>query len=1646
MAAQTQARIHSLHDSPIFRLDAGHPGYPSRQDDATRPYHRPLQQALPLRPNHSATSAALRFPQNKRLSDASEEDMLRRKTPNGTLIGAYDGTSAGIEHLSRAAKHLVVSSQPNGLDRYFYHYPDARHNLQLRQHLRSQMYQALPALKTAPFDNRQRNMAPIDSGLTRSWPDGPPQRPPTVDSSMNAYHTLPPQMGAGHLGVNVMEPPMQQHFGPTASHDSAANPRYWPSFVAGVPLSQPGPPLLDANHLHHQHPGLHRHEPLLPAANAARAESFHPHQILGSLQNYSINDGPSQATFPPSTGLAPDSPFTRPDVNPDVLLRSAHQLYEQLLAAIAKVRRDGLLHELSNVALQVPKVELYPDAMRKELKLASRAHQKALTRQHLHNSRGATFAARDFERGGSSAAPKPQFDSVDINFTANQAYSPWLPPPPPPWERQRASFSQHLSRSHPGQPSDARSFMSCHIQSVLLPAAFNALAALDGLLFQSNLTWIDGLLMAGALSYVIGDFQAALKHFSTILEQEPDNMLACANSAVALLALERKDEAEAQWRHAIKLKPLYIPAVEHMVGLLCSERRHREAAHLIDYVEGTLRAPTLAEPKQTSNRNTSSLLDDLRNGSTFEPAPKHTMHFQGSALSQRYQVPPDENCRLLGLFHAKGNILYNLHDQRGAARAFEEVVLIAVGQVEGGIDRLTSTVNASLARAASDSWSSQPLIEKLLLSPEKALQTAKLCFPPNGHLPGLRDAFSSSAMKQAVNITSNSLLSLAKIFQDSMNPNVSSTVQDNRGVTDILALYYLSFALQPSPSTANNVGILLAGIQTSAAKKKEMVARGVADEPNFMFPGVVPGSGIALALMYYKYGLNLDSRHAHLYTNLGSLLKDIGQLHFAVHMYEKAVSCDGTFDIALANLANAVKDQGKVHDAIGYYKRAVAVNPNFAEAVCGLANALNSVCNWAGRGGVILAHGKLDRWHVGDNNELIDARVSRASSGWVQRVVEIVENQLKDGENWGRGILEDDQIRLLSDSIALHILDSASRSMLAQRVKSYLKRIVSTPWAGARLIRLIERAIRQIGWSRYHDRYVRGVERPAMDYARPNLPPGLSVSSAPTILPFHTFTFPMTARQIRLISQKNGLRVSTATLKSPWLPKTVYTPPPPPSPQLIVGYVSSDFNNHPLAHLMQSVFGFHDPSKVKAICYATTPSDNSIHRRHIESEAPLFHDVSSWPIERTISRIVADGCHILINLNGYTRGARNEIFAARPAPLQMSFMGFAGSLGAEWCDYLLTDEIASPPDTLRRHRSNVTLADLETDDNYTSVLLDDDHTDWVYQENVIYTRYTFFCCDHAQSSPPSPMPSSTSFEAELARRIHMRRTLFPDLAPTSLILANFNQLYKIDPSTFRTWLRILSRLPNAILWLLRFPDAGEAHLLRTARLWASEDVARRVRFTDVAAKSEHIRRACIADLFLDTPECNAHTTAADCLWSGTPLLTLRRYKWKMASRMAASILAGALGVPSDECERAQVEERGGRTAEHVRVWRELVARDEDEYEEMAVRLGRDLVYLPDAPPPPAHPSMPPPSAPPSAWYPPALGRPDPYALPRGATFAAGVCQGRLVEMRRMLWEGRFRAPLYDTRRWVRDLEAAYAECWTRWVQGRGGDVRLRELL
>ncbi|KNG81002.1 UDP-N-acetylglucosaminyltransferase [Aspergillus nomiae NRRL 13137] len=1558
------------------------------------------------------------------------EHALRRKTPNGTLAAGYDGTPGDTTIQPPASKHILVSPLESGqMVTPQTGFPmDTWPQLSLEQPSQAKPVNFPPVYKN---ESGRTNAAPgemVQGVNGASWVRSL-NYVPGIDSMLNQSLPMPgsQQRFYWHNGAyvpTVLPATLQPCLGPTASAGTGPYGPYWPdgvyipyrpaafreprynspnSFAKQVNPS--GLQFFDAGQRPFNHnpvpSGSHtdlgsnwsatpvgiishgpsvknnfppRHSDQKALDTSQRTLPYHtrpsnPGSAFSSRQPgneaYTPWPGASSGHGFQGTGTTANSRAVNVEFKEKVL-SWAHGVYVDLLASIHQARRNSISNAGGDPQSQrFLKPSIYPKPPRQPGLDFSQVNPPEIGRHKSYPS------SQYDHRTKNIINHTPQTDSHSGFQTQQHRNRPSLN------HFQQQSDTQMLDRlRHTGRftvpvvsPFPAAPFGN---ENSPLANARAALDMLSPLCSESGWEWIDGMLLGGCLAYGLGDYPKAMRWYLRIISRDPQHVEAISNLAATLLALDRREEALNHWLRAVKLRPSFFEAVEHLIGLLCSSHRGKEAVNIIEFVQKSLRFPkngdcftadehaSETESDAESGASSTSDLgsyekasfdyDDDLNRSVFTNKRSAEAGSTGFGTSG-YAIPGCDNGRMLALVHAKGNMLYALGDNAGAAVAFEDAILIAAGRRRHGIQNLIKQIFAAFSYgsrhdypAPSEQHSSN---ETILLYPDKALQTSKLVFPSCGTPPGIKFVGEGLARKAAISTTSNSLLSLAKIYQDGMSSiSTGGVPRAAPGVRDILALYYLSLSLQPSPSTANNVGILLAGIQNNAAKG---LPRSSGEMQHPEIPGVVFGSGVSLALAYYNYGLHLDSRHAHLYTNLGSLLKDIGQLQAAIRMYEQAVQCDNNFDIALANLANAVKDAGRVNEAITYYKRAVKVNPEFAEAVCGLANALNSVCNWVGRGGVANGHGFRDRWHVNEQGMLRDAYSIDTGAGWIKRVVDIVDRQLKEGETWGRGLLTPNTIEQLCAQL-VPALDS--RRFASGSLNAILQSWAGQKWEGSRIVKLVERAIRAITWQWYQDLYVHQKEYPLSKYRRPQLPPGLSAPNAPTVLPFHTFTCPLSAKQIRQISQRNGLRISCATLRSPWLPATVYQPPAPPNPYLKVGYVSSDFNNHPLAHLMQSVFGLHNPSRVKAYCYATTASDKSIHRQQIEKEAPVFHDASGWSVDRLVKQIVADGIHILINLNGYTRGARNEVFAARPAPIHMSFMGFAGTLGAEWCDYILSDTISIPQETLSPGGRNLSIEDRVLEENHG-----EDQEDWVYGEKIVFTRATFFCCDHRQSAPDS-QDLRLAWEQEREKRWRMRKELFPNLRDDAIILGNFNQLYKIEPTTFRTWLRILARIPNAVLWLLRFPDLEHPHL---------------------AGK--------ILDLFLDTPECNAHTTATDVLWSGTPLLTLPRYKYKMCSRMASSILSSALPDTPD----------GQRARE------ELIATSDEDYEEKAIRLCLSLKYEPGS---------------------------------------EGRARGRLPDLRRMLFQERWKSKLFDTKRWVHDLEDAYEQVWQRWVDGKEGDIWL----
>jgi predicted O-linked N-acetylglucosamine transferase (SPINDLY family) len=297
---------------------------------------------------------------------------------------------------------------------------------------------------------------------------------------------------------------------------------------------------------------------------------------------------------------------------------------------------------------------------------------------------------------------------------------------------------------------------------------------------------------------------------------------------------------------------------------------------------------------------------------------------------------------------------------------------------------------------------------------------------------------------------------------------------------------------------------------------------------------------------------------------------------------------------------------------------------------------------------------------------------------------------------------------------------------------------------------------------------------------------------------------------------------------------------------LRVGYVSSDFRTHPTASLLAEVWERHDRTRLAIYAYSIGPRESSSLRARVEAAFDRFVDCSNASIEQTASRIADDGIEVLIDLNGYTTHARSEIFALRPAPVQISWLGYLGTLGADWYDYVLTDRFACPPE-------------LQS----------------CFTERFLYLPDCY--CPSDTRRPIAPIAP-----ARAACRL-------PEQA---FVFCCFNNAYKILPAVFDVWMRLLERVPGSVLWLALANPTAAANLGGQARA-RGIDPARLI-FAPRVALPEHLARHTHADLFLDTAPYNAGATANDALFMGVPLLTCAGET--MASRVAGSQIS-ALGVP-----------------------------------------------------------------------------------------------------------------------------------------------------
>jgi protein O-GlcNAc transferase len=303
--------------------------------------------------------------------------------------------------------------------------------------------------------------------------------------------------------------------------------------------------------------------------------------------------------------------------------------------------------------------------------------------------------------------------------------------------------------------------------------------------------------------------------------------------------------------------------------------------------------------------------------------------------------------------------------------------------------------------------------------------------------------------------------------------------------------------------------------------------------------------------------------------------------------------------------------------------------------------------------------------------------------------------------------------------------------------------------------------------------------------------------------------------------------------------------PPHNRERIRIGYVSADFRRHATAYLATGVFEHHDRSRFETIAYSINPAEDTEERRRLESAFDRFVDINPMSHDEAARLIHADEIDILIDLKGYTGQARTEIFAHRPAPIQVNYLGYPGTMGADFIDYILVDSFIAPAAAAA-----------------------------YFAEKLVQLPVSY------QPNMRRPIAEDAGTRADHG---------LPDGA---FVFCSFNQAYKITPPVFDTWMRILGATPNAVLWLLDSNRFSTANLRREAAA-RGVDPARLI-FAPVMDSADHLARHRHADLFLDTLPVCAHTTASDALWAGLPLVSCIGETF--ISRVSGSLLT-AMGLP-----------------------------------------------------------------------------------------------------------------------------------------------------
>ena len=563
------------------------------------------------------------------------------------------------------------------------------------------------------------------------------------------------------------------------------------------------------------------------------------------------------------------------------------------------------------------------------------------------------------------------------------------------------------------------------------------------------------------------------------------------------------------------------------------------------------------------------------------------------------------------------------------------------------------------------------------------------------------------------------------------------------------------------------------------------------------------------AIAAFEKAIALRADYAEAQNNLGNVLHVLDRSQEAVRHYEQAIAIWPTYAEAHWNLGNALRAINRAEDAIGHYEKAIAIRPDYAEAFNSLANAFRIL----GRHGEAIARYGMA---IAVRPDYADAHLNL---GRVLAEYDRQEEALVHYDNVLR-IRPDDAEALSRRGQAL-----ASLKRHPEAVASFEQALSIDPDHAYALDGVINSAADACDWPTAKRRIAelvarvrRGASAEALNLLVWCGDPSLHLAGAETYV-------------------RNAL---------PERPAKLWTGAIWRNRKIRLAYVAAGFHKHPTAYLTAELFEIHDRSCFEVIGVSLGPDDQSDIRARIIRGFDQFYDVRPQTDDE-VARLIHDmQVDIVIDRSGHTANSRLGIFARRPAPIQVNYIGYPGTLGADFYDYVIADRAVLPLDQQK-----------------------------FYVEKIVHLPDSYLVNDSKR-----PIAAETPSREEVG------------LPAQGFVFCCFNKSTKITPQMFDIWMRLLSRIEGSALWLLRTHPDTETNLGREAAA-RGVDPARLV-YADRVQLDLHLARHRLADLFLDTLPYNAHTTASDALWAGVPVVTCLGQAF--AGRVAASLLY-AIGLP-----------------------------------------------------------------------------------------------------------------------------------------------------